>query len=249
MATGDAADMLARLRGLLPPWFPEAGQAPVVDGVLTAIAGSLGFIYGLIAFARAQMRLATAEGGWLNLWAYDYLGGRYIRGSAESDASWRARVVKEILRERDTRSGVIQALIDLTGLTPAVFEPSLPFDTGGYDMPGRLAYDVNGAYGSLLTPWQAFVGAFRPSSSGIPNVSGYDSAPGGYDAPSQLCWNDLSDVIGPVTDADIQTAVDAVRPAVTVLTTGISDQTTLVALTDESGNPLTDEAGNPIYQD
>ena len=247
--TGDQSDMLARLRALLPPWFPEHGSAPIVDGVLTGVAAGLSFIYALIQFAKAQMRLATAQDGWLDFWAWDYLGGRLVRKATEGDSGWRLRVGKEILRERNTRRGLIQALFDLTGITPAVFEPSEGMDTGGYSQPGLLAYGVNGAYGSMLMPWQGMIGAFRPSQSGIPNVSGYGTPTGGYGVPSQLVWNDLAAVVGIVTDADILASVQSVRPAATVLTTGISNQVTLIPLTDETGVGITDEVGNAIYQD
>lgn len=249
MAIGDSNDVLTRLRLLMPPWFPQQGSAPVIDGVLTGVAAGFSFIYSLIAFARLQMRLATAQGGWLDLFAWDYLGGRYVRKIAELDAIWQSRISREILRERNTRNGLKQVLLDLTGMTPAVFEPSAGMDTGGYGVPGLLAYGVNGAYGSMLTPWQGFVGAFRPSQSGIPNVGGYGSPSGGYGQPSQARYNTLSQIVGAVTDADIIAAVDAVRPATVLLTTGISNFVTQLPITDENGIGITDEAGNQLFQD
>lgn len=249
MATGDAGDMLARIRSNLPPWFPQQGSAPVIDGVLTASASTFAFVYGLYQYTALQTRRLTATDAWLDLIGWDYLGGRVVRRLTESDTNWRIRLGLEILRERATRNGMIQALLDLTGIAPVVFEPSLPLNVGGYSQAGLLGYNESGAYGSLLRPWQADVTAFRPSQSGIPNVSGYSSPPGGYSQASQLCWNDISQVIGLVTDADINAAIEAVRPVVTMITIGISNLVTLVPLTDESGNALTDEAGNQLYQD
>jgi hypothetical protein len=256
MATGDQADLLIRLRALLPAWFPQQGQAPVIDGVLTGIASGLSFVYALIQFARAQMRVTTASGGWIDFWAWDYLGGRVVRKLQELDATWIARIKREVLRPRNTRASVTQALVDLTGIPPAIFEPSLPQDTGGYGSlttaGGPLAYNLGGGYGSLSTPWTALIGAFRPATTGIPYMAGYNAPSGAYASAgsltgSLLAYNTLSQIVGQVTDADILAAIDAVRPIGTVLTTGISNLAAAIPMTDESGNALTDEFGIPLY--
>jgi hypothetical protein len=46
-----------------------------------------------------------------------------MRKAGECDATYDARVKKEILRERVTRSGMIKALTDLTGNAPLILEP------------------------------------------------------------------------------------------------------------------------------
>jgi hypothetical protein len=67
---------------------------------------------------------------------------------------------------------MIQALTDLTGRAPAIFEPQRPADTGSWDGP-TLAYNTAGGYGSLLLPFQYFITAYRPTGVGVANVAGY----------------------------------------------------------------------------
>lgn len=136
MATGDQADILSRLRLLLPPWFPPLGQAPVIDGALTGIAYLLAGSYGLIAFARAQIRIATSTGAWLDLTAWDYFGGRFTRRPGETDATFSARIREEIIRPRVTRSAIRAALIEITGFPVRIIEPSRLVDVGFYKVRG-----------------------------------------------------------------------------------------------------------------
>src|SRR5260364_392629 len=57
------------------------------------------------------------------------------------------RIRARLFGERATRAGLIQALNDLTGREPRVFEPQRIMDTGCYRGP-RLAYGLQGGYGS-----------------------------------------------------------------------------------------------------
>lgn len=221
MATGDVDDMRSRLRSVLPPWFPDPDSSSIVDALLTGFATTAAFIYSLYLFAAQQTRLATSSGAWVDLWGWDFLGGRVLRRLYESDAAWRARIVREIFRHRPTRAGMIGILTDLTGRAPIIFEPTRPADTGGYNRPGVLAYNIGGGYGSLLLPFQCFVTAFRPSTSGIPRLSGYNMPAGGYGVPSRLSYGTLSSIVGEVTDADIYAAVASVKPAGTIPWTSI----------------------------
>jgi len=96
-------------------------------------------------------------------------------------------------------------------------------DTGAYRAP-NCGYGVAGAYGSIVLPYQAFVIAYRPvSSAGIANVSGYSISTGGYGQPSQAEYASMSMVTGGVADADIFAAIDAVKPAGTIIWTRISN--------------------------
>ena len=78
--------MRARLRALLPPWF--ADDAPVLDGVLTGVAALLVFVEGFITYAKAQTRVATSTGGFLDLSAFDFFGVRFRRRTGELDAGF-----------------------------------------------------------------------------------------------------------------------------------------------------------------
>lgn len=197
MAKGDQTDFLARLRAVLPTgWFPD--QSPVLDAVLTGIAYSLSWVYSLIQYARLQTRLLTATDVFLDILAYDFLGTRLSRFSGETDSHFRARIKHEILRSKGTRAALIQALQELTGYAPIVFEPSNSTDIGGgYNGP-TMGYGASGYYGSLELPYQAFVTAFRPPAS----IN-----------------------VGPnaISDADIYAAAAAVIPAATVAWVQILD--------------------------
>ena len=125
MATGDATDITGRLQRLLPArWF--ATPAPIRDAILGGIADALAWSYSAVAWARAQTRLLTAYGPLLDVWAYDYLGLTVTRRASETDAAFAPRVKKEVLRERVTNHGMKQALTDLAGTAPVVFEPWNP---------------------------------------------------------------------------------------------------------------------------
>lgn len=210
MATGDQANILARLRALLPQsWFPD--DAPNLDGVLAGFSSVGAWAYAQIAYAKLQTRLGTATDGWLDLIAFDFFGRRIRRRKGQSDDSFRGLIRKEMLRERVTRPAIKAALEDLTGQPVTIFEPAHPGDTGGFNT-GYLAYNETGRWGSLLLPYQMFIDVVQPIGAGIPNVGGYDSGWGGYNfAPMML--GDLADVIGEVTDQDIYDTVNATRAA------------------------------------
>jgi hypothetical protein len=130
MATGDVDDIVFRLRDNLPPWFPNQGSAPVVDGILTGIASALSGIYALIQYARAQSRIQTSSGGWIDLTAWDFLGSRFTRLPGETDAAFLARLLPELVRRRVTRAAIQQALVQLTGFPVRIVEPGQLTDIG-----------------------------------------------------------------------------------------------------------------------
>ena len=178
MAIGDQNDIAGRIRSALPArWFPltapgAASATPVLDGVLAGLGSVWSWLYGMIAYAGLQARLATATDVWLDLIALDFFGLRVQRLNPESDAQFSARIKAEILRPRATRAAVAQAITDLTGRAPVIFEPARPADTGGYTI-GGVGYGAGGGYGDLQLPFQAFITAYRPHGGGVANVAGY----------------------------------------------------------------------------
>lgn len=220
MATGDQSDILKRLKSVLPRWFGDSSA--ILDGILNGLAWSSSFVYSLWAYAKLQARIKTATDGWLDMIAADFFGTSIRRQANQSDASFRSRIIINLFRERATRTGIVKVLQDLTGRTPLVFEPMRPADTGGYGT-NSLGYNMAGGYGSLLLPYQAFVTAYRPVGTGIPNVSGYGGAASGYGVASQGEYAAISMVKDAVTDADIYAAVDSVKPAATIIWTRISN--------------------------
>lgn len=211
MATGDQDDISARLKALIPNGWFTVGLSPLRDAVLSGIANTLAFIYSLFAYLRLQTRIATATDGFLDIIAGDFFGNKIYRKFGQSDTSFRATILANILRERGTRKAVASIIEQLTGIDPIIFEPQRPADTGAYGGPG-LAYGLVGGYGSLTLPYQAFVTVFRPEGQGIANLSGYGIPAGGYGQPSQLAYASLSQIQG-VSDADLYAAVESVRPA------------------------------------
>lgn len=134
MATGDRADMVRRLQSLLPQgWFPTAlSDAPILNAVLNGFAAGLAQSYSLVSFALSAVLLTTAKNIWLDFKAQDFLGNSLLRRPGESDASFRTRSTAAIFPPAVTRSALIARVKLLTGVTPTVFEPTQPLDTGVY---------------------------------------------------------------------------------------------------------------------
>ena len=219
MATGDAQDLIGRLKALLPNgWF--SGPTPVLDTILAGIASALSAVYGLTQYARLQTRIATATGAFLDLISFDYFGTTLPRRSQESDGAFRTRIKAALLTEKATRGGMIKTLQSLTGRTPIIFEPARPADTGAYDT-NTMGYGVAGAYGSLALPAQAFIVAYRPRGVGVPNVAGYGNPQGAYNTGSQAEYASADMIAGAVRDADIYAAISNAAVAGTLLWTAI----------------------------
>ncbi len=219
MATGDQADIAARIQHLLPGWF--ADNNPTIDALLAGAARALACMHGLYVYAIAQTRILTATGIWLDLIAQDFFATALQRGANQGDDSLRAGILANLFRPRATRQGISDVLLRLTGNAPAILEPFVPADTGVYGV-GYAGYGAAGGYGSQTIPAQAFVTAYRPLQYGIANVAGYGAATAGYGVASQAEYASLTLISSPVTDADIYAAVDATKAAGTTVWVRIS---------------------------
>lgn len=203
--SGDTADIVRRLRAVLPlRWFPDPGSAPVLDALLAGLADAWSWLLDLLRQAKLQTRIATATAGWLDAIALDFFGARLPRGAGEADGPYRGRILRELRRTRGTRAAVVQALVDLTGRMPTVFEPARPADTGAWGL--ATAWSGTGGWGSLMLPCQCFVTARRPLGQGIAMLAGYGSG-------GPLAYASLGMVQGQVTDAAIYAAVADCLPA------------------------------------
>jgi hypothetical protein len=215
-AIGQIPDIVARLRATLAPWFPDPAQAPVLTSVLTSQADQFNFIYQYLQFAANQTRIKTATGGWLDLIAWDFFGSRFLRRLGEPDASFAARIIKEILRPRQTRAAISQMVVDLVGTPPQIQEAWNPFDWGCYGNPaGGCGYGIGIGYGSLRYPNQVFITTLNLPGSGIPNVAGYGSTgQGGYGAVGSTAeYTDLSQVVGALTNVELYARISQVIAA------------------------------------
>ncbi len=212
---GDSEDMLSRLQAVLPArWFPD--NAPTLGALLQGLAWAWAWSFGLLAYVRAQTRIATATEVWLDIVAEDFFGASLMRAPGQDDGGLRRRIQLELFRDRATRAALSRVLLDMTGRPPVIFEPARTTDTGGYGGAAAvgtgLGYGVAGGWGSLDLPFQCFVTAFRPNGSGIATVSGWGDPAGGYGAGA-VQYATLAMVQGQVTDADIAGAIAAVMPA------------------------------------
>ena len=217
--------MLVRLRTVLPArWFPD--DTPVLDGLLSGLAAGWSWAYQQLQYVKAQTRIATATGIWLDIVALDFFGHRLVRRAGQSDTAFRNRIQRELFRERGTRAAIISVLQDLTGRPPFVFEPARSTDTGGYasmiGAGGGVAYGSVGGWGSLMLPFQCFVTAYRPLDSGIATVCGWGGPAGGY-GQGTIEYASLEMVQGQVTDTDIYAAVADVLPVATIGWTRITN--------------------------
>ena len=167
--------------------------------------------FDLVAFARAQTRLATASGPFVDLIGLDFLGLGIARQIGQNDAGYKARITREIFRERNTRAGVLAAVADLTGAQARMIELWNPLDCGGYDT-GFLGFDAIGRWGSIGDAPQFLISTPQPVGAGLPNVGGYDNGLGGYDTGAEE-FGDISLMTGSVTDQDIYNTINATRSA------------------------------------
>ncbi len=228
--TGDAADILKRLKAALPArWF--ADESPVLDGMLAGLAWGWVWLFSSLGYVIAQTRIASASDIWLDVIAQDFFADRLSRRTGEADSAFRHRILRELLRERGTRGAIVSVLTDLTGRTPRIFEPARATDTGAYGSlagaGGGLGWGIAGGWGNLDLPFQCFVTAYRPSGSGIASVAGWGGDPiatgtGAYGIGA-IEYASLDMVQGHVTDAEIYRAVAAVMPAASTGWTQISN--------------------------
>lgn len=211
MATGDSNDMQSRLVSLIPSGWIN-GVATYAPAIIGAIGDQLSIAYSLLQYAISQTRITTATGVFLDLISLDYFGFNLLRRTSEADASFRARIQKELFRTRVTRPGVVQALIDLTGRTPVIFEPTRPADTGAYGTSGRMGYGSSGGYGSMRMPSQCLINAYRPLTAGVPKVGGYHSGLA-YRTASASEYASISTSGAFVADAAIDAQIVATKAA------------------------------------
>lgn len=228
MATGSTTDILARLKSYLPRgWFGDYSESPIIVGVMTGTSSVMSVIYTLIMFFWAQTRLQTSSGGWVDIWASDFLGSSLPRHLGETDAAYILRIQSSIFQQHGTRPGMISALTALTGRAPVIFEPANPYDSGcfGKSQGVNSFYGV-ARFGSIASPFSALITAYRPQVSGSAAGAAY------YDAPvvsafhtnsSNGYFGSLANENSIASDASIYTTINATRPIATNIGVSISN--------------------------
>ena len=160
---GDSPDMQQRLRLTLPThWFADV--APVLDGLLAGLSVAWSSFYALLQLVKIQSRLATATDDFLDLAAVDFFGNAVARRTSETDAVFRARLLRAMRRERATRTSLADAASE-AGFTVTIFEAARPADTGAYNVPAGLAWNTRGGWGSLEMPLECLVTAVRGAAA------------------------------------------------------------------------------------
>lgn len=250
MTTGSSLDIVARVKQLIPKrWFRWV--APYRDAILGGLSDSAAWNYGLILYARAQTRLATAFGIWLDIFAYDFLGRTLTRNNVADD-TFRAIIRATILQERVTRKGMTAAVTAITGNPPWIFEPWNTFDTGAYSSPagsggpqyGSMGYNVGrGGYGSMNLPGQVFLKVSRGFGSGVPGVGGYGNQIAGYGVGATEYVGPGTELSG-ITDAMIYRLISMTKPTGTTVWVAFAPR--ISVLISESGQVLTDGTGTPL---
>lgn len=214
MATGDSNDILTRVKQELPRrWFSWA--APLRDAVLGGLSDGAANLYGFYVYAKRQTRIATAQGIFLDLISYDFLG-RYLPRRGMRDDAYRTLILATILKPRVTRDAMVQLITALTGTAPWIFEPWNTNDTGAYSGPGKtigtMGYGVGvGGYGNMNMPCQVLMKVHRSAPSGIPNIAGYGGSIGGYGVGKEEYVGPSISLTG-LTDAQIYQAINQTRP-------------------------------------
>ncbi len=218
--TGDASDMLARLKSVLPVrWF--SGVTPVLDMVLGGFAWAWSELYSSLVFVKLQTRITTASGMFLDIAALDYCGTSLLRHAGEGDGAFSQRLRNNLMAPRATRAALTLLLENEFGRTPIIFEPMNATDTGGYNC-YTLGYGARGGYGCVNIPFQFFVQAFRPNASPVSNAGGYNIGPGGFNI-SPLFYANINIIPGSVSDDDIYAATAAVLPVAVTAWVNISN--------------------------
>jgi hypothetical protein len=220
MATGDNNDITSRLQSYLPRgWFGDFTDAPIIGGVIAGIASVFAVMYTLIMFFWAQTRLQTSSGGWIDIWASDFLGTSLPRKPNESDASYIARIQIAIFQKRATRPAMISVLTQLTGRAPIIFEPARPLDSGCMGAnTGVASFCGVSRMGSIAAPFGCLITAFRPLVTGGSAGAAYCNAATWSALATPLSHGytgSLSDEITAASDTDIYDAINQCRPIAT----------------------------------
>ena len=160
---GDAADVRQRLRLALPThWFGDV--APVLDGLLAGLGAGWEQLYNLLQFVKAQSRIGSATGDFLDAAAWDFFGNLFSRRALEADQGFRSRLQAAMRRERATRAALVETAA-AAGYAVTIFEPARAADTGAYNVAAGLAWNSRGGWGSLQMPFECLMTAQRTSQS------------------------------------------------------------------------------------
>lgn len=153
--TGDVQDFINRIKSVLPDWFGE--NAALLEAFINGFATLDAFLYSVMQYVSAQMRIQTSTDENLDLEACDYFGDFVARFSGMPDDFFRTYILATLIEEMVTKQGMIKAMTNLTGHAPIILEP-WDIANVGYNVP-MWGYGVGGAYSSPL-PYNFFITVF-----------------------------------------------------------------------------------------
>lgn len=207
-----AAQIQAYLVSKLPKgWFSSVATGTgVIGAILSGYAWAFGYVMGVAQFVALQIYLQTTSGGFLDLWAYDFLGTFVLRKEGEADLSFRNRVSAYIFAPTVTKGSIVTLLTRLGFTTPVVREAFSPNDTAAFSGTFYFGGGGNARFGSQDYPGQIFVEAGLPlvsDSESIPtfNEVYFNSDPAYMTAPpsAYITFADLCDAINFIRAAGI----------------------------------------------
>lgn len=153
-------------------WFSSVATATgIIGAVLAGYAWAFGYVMGIAQFVALQIYLQTTSGGFLDLWAFDFLGTFVLRNEGEADISFRKRVSAYIFVPTVTKGAIVTLLSRLGFTTPVVREAFSPNDTAAFSATFYFGGGGNARFGSQGYPGQIFVEA------GLPLVADSESIP------------------------------------------------------------------------
>lgn len=221
-APGSKLDVYSRLIAQLPNWF---GSDHInLDSILAAFVDTASFHYQQYLYVVLQTRIKTATDINLDIISSDFLGDELPRRTGETDDSFRTRILATLLREKATRQAMINAIFNLTGIKPIIFEPWNASDCGGYNVYQKMGYNTAGAYGSGSFAYQAFIDVYVDPYQGMSRYSGYNNYFGGYNAVGGLAdlWYGGSSIQQTIiSDSDIYKLINLTKVFGTVIWTKI----------------------------
>jgi hypothetical protein len=119
-------DTIQKLLAVLPSsWFSDDAKAEggTLYALLSALAEGLNYVDAGADYVQDQTRISTATGTNLDNIGNDFFSDRITRKAGENDDAWRARILREIFRDKATRAAIIQAVEDLGCTVVEYFEP------------------------------------------------------------------------------------------------------------------------------
>lgn len=238
---GDQDDIVSRLQRWLPGgWFPP-DKGTRIRAILSGFASLLAAIFDKITYAGLQTRLATLTDGFVDLAAFDFFGTTLPRLNGETDATYSARLRREILRDKQTRGAIDSLLFELTGYHPEITE----LERGNDCFAWRGLYGWRtGHYGSHAWSYAVFIKTTHAGVFGI-NVGAWRSLLAAWRIPT-FVYADPSMLTGTgLTDQQLLAALERIRPAGVTYWVWI-DSAPPTLLTDEFGTPIVTEDGTFI---